>query len=134
MAFVVDASVAACWLMPDELHPVATMAYERLETEDTVVPWIWWFEVRNILVVNERRRPLEPAMSDQALALLRRHPITLDQSPDEGQVMSLARRHRLSVYDAAYLELALRLRLPLATLESALGEASRAEGAPALGN
>jgi predicted nucleic acid-binding protein len=60
--------------------------------------------------------------------------VTLDGSPDEREVMALARRHRLTVYDAAYLELALREELPLATLDAALAEAARREGVLVLGD
>jgi len=58
MAFVLDASVTACWAFDDEDHPVASLAFERMHTEEAVVPCLWWFEVRNILIVNERRAEL----------------------------------------------------------------------------
>lgn len=127
MPFVVDASVTACWLMPDEAHPLATVAYQRLAADHAIAPALWWFEVRNLLVVNERRGRLDAAKSDRALALLRRHPILIDRLPDEPAILALARRHRLTVYDAAYLELALRQAVPLATLDDALTAAARAE-------
>ncbi len=56
MPFVVDASVAACWAFRDEDHPVADAALERLRTDEAAAPALWWFEVRNILVVSERRK------------------------------------------------------------------------------
>jgi len=56
MAFVLDASITACWAFQDEDHPDASLAFVRMATEEAVVPSLWWFEVRNILIVNERRR------------------------------------------------------------------------------
>ncbi len=56
MGFVLDASITACWAFQDEDHPDASLAFERMRSEEGVVPCLWWFEVRNILVVNERRR------------------------------------------------------------------------------
>jgi predicted nucleic acid-binding protein len=128
MAFVLDASVTACWAFDDEDHPDASAAFERMQAEEGVVPGLWWFEVRNILIVNERRRRI--AESDTAaflmnLSLLR---LRADQSPDENAVLRLARSHRLSVYDAAYLELARREGLPLATLDGDLRKAAAGEG------
>ncbi len=127
MPFVVDASVTACWLLPGESHPLALVARERLLSDSALVPRIWWFEVRNLLVVNERRGRLDVAKSDRALRILQRLPIEFDQRTNEERLLGLARAHRLSIYDAAYLELAARENLPLATLDDALAGAARAE-------
>ncbi len=56
MAFILDASVTACWAFDDEDHPDAAEAFDRMADEEAVAPSLWWFEVRNILIVNERRR------------------------------------------------------------------------------
>lgn len=128
MPFVVDASVAACWLLPDERHPVATLARNRLVADFALVPRIWWFEMRNLLLVNERRGRLDPADSDRAIAILRRLPIEFDQQIDESSLLAIARARRLTAYDAAYLEVARREGLPLATLDATLAAAARAEG------
>lgn len=133
MPFVVDASVTACWLMPDEVHPLATVAYDAIAVDYAIVPWLWWYEVRNLLVVNERRGRLDADRSDRALSILRRHPIEFDRTPDEVTVLALTRRHRLTVYDAAYLEVAQRFAIPLATLDAALVLAARSEKVPLLG-
>lgn len=133
MPFVVDASVAACWIMPDEDHFVATQAFARLALDQVAAPSLWWFELRNMMIVNERRGRLEPAKSTEALRRLAALPIVIDADVDEDALMQLARRHGLTVYDAAYLELALRLRCPLATLDRALAKAARAEAAPLIG-
>jgi predicted nucleic acid-binding protein len=128
MAFVVDASVTACWAFADEDHPDADLAFERMRTEEGVVTSLWWFEVRNILVVNERRGRIaeaDTAFFLQNLALLR---LRVDRAPAEGEILRLARAHRLTVYDAAYLELARREKIPLATLDNSLRHAAAGEG------
>ena len=128
MPFVIDASVTACWLLPDETHPAATTAYEKLKLDYALVPRIWWFEICNLLIVNERRGRLGLGQANRALELLGRLPIEFDQQIDEAALLGLARAHRLTVYDAAYLELAQRQRAPLATLDNALASAARAAG------
>ena len=133
MPFVLDASVTACWLMPDERHPVAEAARIRMAEDVATVPALWWFEVRNFLIVNERRSRIDAAQTSRALALLTGLPMTVDRSPDEATILGLARRHRLTVYDATYLELALRESVPLATLDVALAAAARAESASLIG-
>jgi predicted nucleic acid-binding protein len=133
MPFVVDASVAACWLMPDERHPFANAAFARIASDPAIAPVLWRFELRNLLMVNERRGRLDAAKTARALRLLRALPITIDSAEDEDTLMELARQHRLTVYDAAYLELALRRGLPLATLDTALANAAGAEAVPLVG-
>lgn len=128
MPFVIDASIAACWLMPDEGHAQATAAYNRLVDDHALVPSLWWFEMRNLFIVNERRGRLDSDTTARALALLADLPIQLDRAPDGEVLLQLARRHRLTVYDAAYLELALREAIPLTTLDDALARAARDEG------
>lgn len=128
MAFVLDASITACWAFDDEDHPDASLALDRMRGEEGVVPCLWWFEVRNILIVNERRRRITESGTVsflRSLALLR---LRVDQSPNEDAVLRLARTHRLSVYDAAYLELAQREGLPLATLDLDLRRAAADDG------
>jgi hypothetical protein len=68
MAFVLDACITACWAFRDEDHPDASLARDQMRSEEAVVPCLWWFEVRNILIVNERRRRI--AESDTAVFLL----------------------------------------------------------------
>lgn len=133
MPFVIDASVTACWLMPDERHPVAEAARLRMAEDIATVPALWWFEVRNLLITNERRGRIDTAQTTRALALLAGFPMVFDRSPDETAVLSLARRHRLTVYDAAYLELAMRETAALATLDEQLAAAARAEKIPLIG-
>jgi predicted nucleic acid-binding protein len=133
MPFVVDASVAACWLLPDESHARADAAYARFPADSALAPGLWWFEMRNIFIARERRGRIDTVRTSRALALLGGLPIQLDHQPDEVALMALARHHGLTVYDAAYLELALRTNAPLATLDEALLRAARSEGVVLVG-
>ena len=128
MPFVLDASIAACWAFEDENHPAAALALERIRTDEVLVPGIWWFEVRNTLIVNERRGRLSQADTAIFLRGLSRLGVTIDRTPEESAVLALARTHRLSFYDASYLELAQREGLPLVTLDHDLRKAARAAG------
>jgi len=133
MPFVVDASVAASWFLPDE-HPGPTdVSFGLLKRDYAVVPSLWWFEIRNVFVTNERRGRLQRAQTDSALAFLADASIEHDGTPPEKSLLDLARRHRLSVYDTAYLELARRRQVGLATLDRALINAARAEQVPLIG-
>lgn len=126
--FVLDASVAITWAMRDEAHPTADLALHRIQTGSAVVPGIFWYEVRNILLVNERRSRILPA--DTALFLRNLDDLTIDTDfPQNGaQIMALARKHKLTVYDAAYLAIAILEHLPIATLDTTLEAAAVAEG------
>lgn len=133
MPLVVDASVVLARPL-GEIHPGNAAAVAGIRGEEWVVPGLWWFEVRNGLVINERRQRLTVQAVEAALRGLSRASVTLDRTPDETAVMALARRHRLTVYDAAYLELALHERLPLATLDANLAEAARRDGVAVVGD
>lgn len=133
MPFVLDASVTLCWVFDDEDHPLAGQAMDRIRSDTALVPAIWWFEVRNSLIVSERRGRLTVADSAAFLRALARLPVSVDPLPEEESVLTLARRHRLSVYDAAYLELAQREGVPLATLDGMLQAAARSEQISLLG-
>lgn len=133
MAFVIDAAVTVSWAFHDENHPVANTALLSLSAERERVPSLWWFEVRNSLLVNERRSRISEAGVNAFLQDLRHLTIHIDRDPDEPTVLTLARRHRLTVYDAGYLELALRLGLPLASLDGDLRRAATASGVALLG-
>jgi predicted nucleic acid-binding protein len=128
MAFVLDASVTVCWAFEDEDHPDASLAFQRIRTEEAVIPGMWWFEVRNILVVNERRGRISESDTAAFLRHLSRLRLRVDRAPDETAVLRLARTNRLSVYDAAYLELAQREGIPLATLDAELRRVAANEG------
>jgi predicted nucleic acid-binding protein len=127
MGFVLDASVTASWFLQDEDDRDAWEAWQRSETEDVWVPLHWWFEVRNMLLVGERRNRISQTLTARALDRLSVLPITVEARPDEAAVFALARRHRLTFYDAVYLELAHRRKAPLATLDRALIAAAQNE-------
>ena len=128
MPFVLDASIAACWCFHDEHDARADAAWDLLEIERAVVPLQWWFEVRNVILLGERRGRVTEDYSADFLQELGRLPIDLAGLPDQIAILELARRHRLTFYDAAYLELAQREGLALATLDRQLADAARAEG------
>ena len=128
MAMVVDASVAGCWFFNDEDSVVADAAFDRLSHDTACAPRIWWYEVRNMLLVAERRTRTDAADTTRFLARLGNLAVALDDEADSASVFVLARKHRLSVYDASYLELALRRDCVLATLDRRLAEAAAAAG------
>jgi predicted nucleic acid-binding protein len=134
MTFVLDASVTMSWYLTDEARPAGELAFERLGVSGAAVPILWWFEVRNALVSNERRGRLDAAATVGILAHLDSLPIRLDLGQDGEALLALARGHDLTVYDAAYLELARRLDAPLATLDRQLAAAARAAAVPLLGD
>lgn len=133
MRFVLDASVAIAWAMPDEGHPLADRALLQLQEGSAIAPAIWWYEIRNILLLSERHDRIAPEDSIQFLTALELMRIDVDFSKDSAAVMGTARKYRLSVYDAAYLALAIREHLPLATLDAALLTAALSAGLPQLG-
>jgi predicted nucleic acid-binding protein len=133
MPFVLDASMTVAWAFDDEDHPGAAAVLERTQDDAALAPALWWFEVRNALIANERIGRQTEAGTARFLRALARIPVIIDRSPDEGAVLGLARRHRLTVYDSGYLELAQREGTPLATLDRALIAAAAAERIPLIG-
>jgi len=132
MPFVLDASIVLDWAL-EEHRAAAETARRRLTGDTALVPGLWWFEVRNGLVIAERRRRTSADISTSFLRQLAGFPVVIAQLPGETGLLSLARRHNLTVYDAAYLELALREGLDLATLDAELADAARAEGVRLVG-
>src|SRR6266436_3128152 len=127
MPFVVDASVVGSWVLPDENHPEALTALEQLKDDVAFAPSLLWFELRNLLLANERRQRITPAQTAAALNLVQELPLRLDGQADSDTTLQLARAHKLTIYDAAYLELAVRRHLPLVTFDTTLAEAARSE-------
>jgi predicted nucleic acid-binding protein len=101
--------------------------------DEARVPAVWWFEIRNALVANERRGRLTETDTTDFLRGLNRLPVGIDRSPDESALLALARRHRLTLYDAAYLGLAQREGLPLASFDGPLRAAAAVSGVPLSG-
>jgi predicted nucleic acid-binding protein len=130
--FVVDASVSAAWLLPNEATDETEAALQATTTLDVWVPALWLLEMGNLLLSAQRRKRITSDKRRelaQAAAGLR---IKVDREPVSIVALDeLAARHDLSAYDATYLELALRRRLPLATQDEALISAMAAAGVPA---
>jgi predicted nucleic acid-binding protein len=126
MPVVVDASVTISWYLADEAAATTQTVLGILAEVEGIVPALWWFEIRNALLMNERRGRLDATQIAAILAHLAKLPIVLDRDPTGDAVFALARRYRLTFYDAAYLELALRRDAPLATLDRRLAAAARA--------
>jgi predicted nucleic acid-binding protein len=131
--FVLDCSMALAWCFPDEKAPGPQAVLDSLATASAVVPSLWHLEVGNALLVGERNKRCSQADTVNWLGFLRSLPIVVDAEtalrawPD---VLNLARMHDLSAYDAAYLELAMRRGLPLASLDTTLNAAAAAAGVP----
>ena len=108
-------------------------SHASLTEHGAIVPGVWWYELRNSLVMNERRGRLSSADTAATPADLRQLRILIDQAHDEDVVVALAREHHLSVYDAAYIEVALRQTLPIASLDRRLRQAAGSVGVTILG-
>ena len=130
-ALVLDASVALAWCFADEADPYADAIAGSFARVQGVVPPLWHLEVANALLMGERRKRSLPADTTQWLGYLRSLPIVVDEDAAKyawSDILILARSCELSSYDAAYLELAIRRRLPLATLDRRLRKAAKAAG------
>ncbi len=120
---MLDASVAACWLLDDEIDPRAAAAAERAPLDGVIVPQLWHLEVRNALLVARRRGRITADGLSQRIGALRNLSVTTDTDTDFDAALALAQVHSLSFYDATYLELALRRQAAVATLDRVLGQA-----------
>jgi predicted nucleic acid-binding protein len=131
-ALVLDGSAALGFLMLDEAAPASVRAFEALERGiPTFVPSHWALELANGLLMAERRRRISRAQAVEASETIRQLPIEVDDATGHhapGQTTALAREYGLTVYDAAYLELALRRGATLATGDAALARAARKAG------
>ena len=139
MVFVLDASVALLWLLP-ETNPAgvdyASAALKALKESQALVPSLLALEVANVVAKVESKGVVTEADSQRFIALIGRLNIVTDQATAAhalGDTLNLARRYKLSAYDAAYLELALRTGLPLATLDADLAKAASTAGVPIFG-
>ena len=129
MAVVIDASVALAWCFPEEEGSSAADAVAmQVISEPGIVPVLFWYEIRNVLIRSERGERIDRAGTERFLGLLDEIQFDVDQRHSEGETLALARRYGLTVYDAAYLETALRRQASLATLDTELAEAAASEG------
>ena len=136
MSLALDSSLTLAWYFPDEGGEATDEVLRRVAVEGAVVPGHWRAEVANAFQTAVRRKRIAGADRDNSLDELARLPITTDPETNAhvwGAVVQLADRHRLTIYDAIYLELAQRRRLPLATLDEALCAAARVCGVALLG-
>ena len=132
MSFVVDASVVAAWAIAHESDDQTEQLFVRVQKEGALAPHLLWFEIRNVLVIAERRKRIAPRDAEEFLTRLDRLPLTHAESQGSHEVMRLARVHSLTAYDASYLELALREHVALATFDRKLAAAAASEGVPVL--
>jgi predicted nucleic acid-binding protein len=131
--FVVDNSVVMGWCFESEGNRYAETVLESLEAGEALVPAIWPLEVGNVLLVAERKKRLSEASVVRFLALVSSLPITVEQETPERmlkEIVSLARAYELSTYDASYLDLAMRLGLPMATQDASLIRAAKKSRVP----
>jgi predicted nucleic acid-binding protein len=137
MSFVLDASVAMLWLVPQTNPagvPYATAVLAAIKGTPTSVPSLWAVEVANVTAKVESKGLVTEAQSQYFIALVERLDVSTDPATAAhalGETLNLARRYKLSAYDATYLELALRMGLPLATLDADLAKAAKKAGVPA---
>ncbi len=128
MVFVLDASVALAWCFPDESSDYAVSVLHRFKEGTAIVPSIWPLEMANALVVGIRRNRLNDEQFLLVKRLLKELPIEIDPALIErtfDDTVKIAIAHTLSVYDASYLELAQRLKCPMATADTKLSTAAK---------
>jgi predicted nucleic acid-binding protein len=136
MSLVLDSSVTLAWVYSAETTRAISDVFDRIADYGAYVPALWRLEVANVLQFGVRRGRGDAAFRDAALADLALLPIRQDLETDRQawtETLRLAIRHGLTLYDAAYLELAHRRKLPLATLDGELRAAAKAEGIVLLG-
>ena len=130
-AFVVDASVSAAWFLPDEATAETEAALQATATHDVWVPALWLLEIGNLLLSAQRRKRISAEKRRELAAAASALRIKVDREPVSIAALDeIAARHGLSAYDAAYLELALRRGLALATQDQALRAALAKAGVP----
>ncbi len=135
MNFVLDPSTTMTWCFGDEMTDATDAILDQLHILGAIVPAIWSLEVANAFLVAERRLRITENDTARLTQLLQSLPITVDAEGESkvfSEVLTLARAYKLSTYDAAYLELAMRRGLPLATLDARLRTAADRVGVPLL--
>jgi predicted nucleic acid-binding protein len=136
LSLVLDSSVTLAWVYSAETTQAISTVFIRVTESGAWVPALWRLEIGNVLEMGVRKGRSDAGFRDAAFADLALLPITVDLETDRqawGATAKLATRHRLTIYDAAYLELARRRGLPLATLDNELRTAAAAEDVVLLG-
>jgi predicted nucleic acid-binding protein len=134
-AFVLDCSVAMSWTFNDETSPQTDSLLDQARDHGAVVPALWFLEVANAFVQGEIRGRLSRSVATKMIRRLQMLPIEVDEEATIRafhEILEIARSERLTAYDAAYLELARRRALPLATKDRDLAKACRRRGVPLL--
>jgi predicted nucleic acid-binding protein len=132
MSFVIDASMAAAWLLPEEYSDAAEIVISSI-TAPCPIPSLFWFEIRNILAMSERRGRIGNGGALVGMERIRRLPLDDAGIGGDGSILLLAAGHALSAYDATYLALAGNRGVAIATLDRKLAAAARKEGIAVLG-
>jgi predicted nucleic acid-binding protein len=135
-AFVVDCSLAMAWLFKDEATASTKRLLRRLASESALVPALWYLEIANVMALAERKGRITAADSSVFINELSKLDFEIDaESSDRAfnHLLPLCRTHQLTSYDAVYLDLAVRRKLPLATLDEPLRKAARKLGIGLLG-
>ena len=134
MSLVLDSSVTLAWVFGDETTPAIRQVFDSIVGHGAVVPGLWWLEVANSLTMAMRRQRIDAAFRQAALSDLALLDISTDQQTAAiawSETLNLADQHYLTIYDAAYLELARRRTLPIATCNHRrLGPISSADSGP----
>jgi len=133
---VLDCSVSLAWIFPEEMSKAIEGVFERVVEQGARVPTLWRIEVANSLTMAVRSGRMNAEDRSISLRDLADLQILTDTETGErvwSDTLTLADRHRITVYDATYLELALRLSLPLATLDADLRKAARSSKVELLG-
>ncbi|HWY81051.1 MAG TPA: type II toxin-antitoxin system VapC family toxin [Roseiarcus sp.] len=130
---MIDASILAAWFLDEKSDPRIEIAFDTVARVETLAPNLFYYEIRNALLVSEQRNRITEVMSAAFLRDLGLLPIRLEPAGDDAILMTLARKWKRTVYEAAYLELAKREALPLATLDRDLEKAAIAEGGALFG-
>jgi predicted nucleic acid-binding protein len=128
-AWVIDSSVGFAWVHPNQATPETEMLLQEVEAGATVViPGLWFLEIANSLLVLQRRKKLTQEERRAALQILSAFNFTIDDEADRAafdKTSDLADEYGLTIYDAVYLEIALRRNLPLASRDTALIAAAK---------
>jgi predicted nucleic acid-binding protein len=135
-ALIIDCSVTMCWLFADEATPHTIALLDRLARETALVPEWWFLEVTNVLALAERKGRINSERSATFIAQLSKLDIETDSEGSArafAHLLPMCQTHQLTSYDAMYLDLALRRRLPLATLDEPLRKAAKKLGVKLLG-
>jgi predicted nucleic acid-binding protein len=137
LSLVLDSSATLAWIYGDETTEAIRAVFEQVADRGAVVPGLWRLQVANSMTMGVRRRRIDAAFRDEALADLELLDITIDQHTNTQawtETLRLADRFRLTLYDGAYLELARRRHLPLASLDRELRAAAETLGVALLGD